>query len=288
LPPCELTFLGAGAVLGGVIERLAGTSGMRLRVLSRRPLPMGVERIGWEELAGDGLLVCGISCDEAALLRRSTGKSRSEVARANLDLLSPFFRHPGWTDRPVLMVTNPVEALCHRLWEISGNSRVYGFGASCDRERYAEILTVLAGHSVEPGELGGFHAFGPLLRDSRHDALLAHAARLQGKRSHYSLSPCRPSALEGANTWGELLHAWTATEFAGTKPPVQRAVDALTELLRGYYAAEPMEVSGLWQQQFVIGCLQGDTFIPADWAAAHPGWQPGLQAYMASLEAGGS
>lgn len=160
------------------------------------------------------------------------------MARANLELLTPFFSHPGWKNRPVLMVTNPVEVLCHRLWQVSGNPRVYGFGVSCDEQRYAEVLTLLAGAHVDPGEVGGFHAFGPLLRDARHNALLANASRLQGKRSAYSHSPCE---VGDSQTWGQLLQAWTATEFRGTKPAGgaggRRPDGAAARLLRGQTGA---------------------------------------------------
>lgn len=261
----DLTFVGAGAVLGAVIARLAGKR--QLRVLSTRPLPPGVERIGWEQL-GDtsGLLVCGLAVDEQLALQGQT--ERTALAEANLHILSRYWHLDGWRNRPVLVVTNPVEFICHRLWEETGNDRIYGFGIGSDRQRMAEILTALTGESRDPGEVTGFHAFAPFFQQP------LPPGNLKGHRSNYSHTDCQETSLE----------AWTFTEFTNGRPPVRRACDNLQRILGTWPVAE---VSGLTYSEgepyFVGGRLSATGFTRPAWLEEHPEWPVASSFYRSRL-----
>lgn len=275
MPNSELTFLGAGAVLGPVIRRLAGRR--RLRVLSTRPLPPGVERIGWEQLgASRDLLVCGLSIDEQRALQGAS--SRMALIQANLGVLSRYWHLDGWRDRPVLMVTNPVEMMCHHLWQATGNGRIYGFGIGSDRQRLSEVLSALAGEEQDPGEVSGFHAFAPLFRSEAFDRLLSGS--LTGRRSRYSREGCQ----EASADWRQLLQAWTRTEFDNGRPPTERASDNLVRLLEEW---PNVEVSGLTHSAgvpcFVGGRLAEGGFTRPDWLEEHPEWPEALRFYRSRL-----
>lgn len=261
----ELTFVGAGAVLAPVINRLAG---LGVRVLSRRELPPGVQRIGWEELGqGRGLIVCGISVSEEQLLAAAGHSLRSLVARANAQLLAGR----NWpTDRPLLVLTNPSELMAHRLWQQTGNSQIYAFGLSVDRERLNEMLAICGHPPLELGQVGGFHAVGPLI--SR--CLDVDWSHLHGRRSAYSFTDCQLTG--GAKDLRTALQAWTLTEFNGFKPPHQRAASMLYKALQEYQEGRPVEVGGLDQGMFVGGLLTGREFQALDWVHHHPEW-PQLQ-----------
>ncbi|HET9143039.1 hypothetical protein, partial [Actinophytocola sp.] len=172
----DLVVWGLGSLGRPVLDRIADRHPRRELVAVVRdpdrppPLPPNVTAAGLEVLAGTAapVLVC-VADNEAEVLRPYLAGGRIEagraaVARRNLALLERHVETRHWKERPVLVVTNPVEPLCGYLAGAVGCRPVYGAGMQVDAERCRTVLAVGWHVRLAPDELPmtGTHGMTPV------------------------------------------------------------------------------------------------------------------------------
>ncbi len=235
---------GVGALATATIHAAVALPDVALRAICRAPrrhrhdLPENVAVVGHDALAnGDGPIVLCLSVDERPLIAAS--RSRLAVAGPNLELLERALRLEAMAERPVLVVTNPVELLCERLAAATGNRRVFGFGMATDRERLVDAILAQTGCGLDGAELAvtGRHEARPIPVLSRVPRVLETLrARLDPRRRADPLAPYRAVAAAADEI--------TRAEFRDGRPPVDRPsrhlVDAIAAIVRG----ESLLVSG--------------------------------------------
>ncbi len=224
------------------------------------------------DLAGDRapLLVC-VADDEVAALRSCTRieEARAAVAARNFRLLEAHLDAAIWRDRPVLVVTNPVELLCAAVAAAAGHQRVYGAGMQVDAQRCLDVLAVGWELELPAGLLPvtGMHAIEPIPVLSAVPGLagkirtepwplvttrlLAAAAsgRLAWVRQPERMAAvfARHDAIPPADAYARVslaVAALMSAEFDGERPPVDRAIGHVAALVDAWFAGGRVAVSG--------------------------------------------
>lgn len=288
----EVHVLGVGRLSRPAIERVASEHpGVRFTAFSRAPERHAPFRAANARLVGvecarpstAPLLIC-IASDEAAILQARGSTERMAVAEANIALVLPLLKHLGCRDRPVFVVTNPVELVCEAVARATDARRVYGFGMSGDHERLAEALCQgfgLPKATAEAVQLTGLHMLRPIpCLDGMGPGIREHVeaqragqihARLLTFASPWSHAPSLVASLfeGGAPAGASSVHervmsvaaAITRSEFNGAAPPRARGAARLTDFLRGLVRGERLRVSGRgpdWTPAYAGGWLAAD------------------------------
>jgi hypothetical protein len=244
---------------------------------------------------GTPLVLC-MASDEGRIARelRRRGMGivpRSAVAAANLRILRQVIDPVLWGRRLVVVVTNPVELICEFLVRATGNPRVYGFGMMSDRQRVEEALR--RGFRLSRDEAAGIEVTGlhylrpiPTLSRVRHLAAKLESTPAEEVARNLALSDHRGGAASilghFARGLGALsprppahailqavVNAVTASEFQGSRPPVQRGGANLARFLSAVIDQGRVAVSGRCRalgRCFVGGALDlrsGEFRVPA-------------------------
>ncbi|OLF19137.1 Rossmann-fold NAD(P)-binding domain-containing protein [Actinophytocola xanthii] len=240
----------------------------------RRALRLGrnVTPAVFAELADNRapVLVC-VADDEAVALRScvEVEAGRLVVARRNHRLIERFLDPGTWRDRPVLVVTNPVELFCARLAEVAGHESVFGVGMQLDAQRCRDVLAAGWAVDLEPHELPvtGMHGLGPVPVLSAVPGLLERVgalpwtvvtARLQAAANSFRLPwirhPERMAAVferrghvPSDDPHGRVavaVAALTAAEFERDHPPADRAIGHVARLVDAWFDGGTVPVAG--------------------------------------------
>ncbi|MFL6143039.1 MAG: hypothetical protein ACJ72N_14395 [Labedaea sp.] len=287
----DLVVWGLGTIGRAVLDLVATRNPRRrFTAITRHPdkaagLPANVSVSGLDALADNRspVLVC-VSVDEAAVVREhlrdgGVAVARSIVAERNRALLGARLRPEHWRDRPVLMVTNPVESIAAHLVDITGASTVFGAGMQVDAERCRAVLA--AGWDVRLAEdelpVTGLHGVAPIPVLSAVSGLAATVERIPWQTACARLAAAAPGLAwvrEPARLAGVLAQApdpqsphgrvglaasaLMAGEFEGTRPPGRRGIAPITSLVECWLDGGRALVSGrcAWQgaEVFVGGC----------------------------------
>jgi hypothetical protein len=274
----DLVVWGLGKVGSNVLKEIADRHPHRsfaaVTSAAHRALSLGpnVTSTTFAELADNRapVLVC-VADDEAVALRScveiETG--RLAVARRNHRLIEGYLDSRTWCDRPVLVVTNPVELFCGRLAEIAGHGSVFGVGMQLDAQRCRDVLAAGWAVDLEPHELPvtGMHGLEPVPVLSAVPGLADRisalpwpvvTARLQGAANSFRLpwtrQPGRMAAvfqrrghIPADDPYGRIavaVAALTAAEFDQDRPPTGRAVGHVASLVDAWFDGGAVPVAG--------------------------------------------
>jgi hypothetical protein len=287
----DLVVWGLGMIGRAVLDLVATRNpGRAFTAITRHPdkaagLPENVSVAGLDSLADNRspVLVC-VSVDEAAVVREhlrdgGVAVARSIVAERNRALLGAQVRPEHWRDRPVLMVTNPVESIAAHLVEVTGASTVFGAGMQVDAERCRAVLAT--GWNIRLAEdalpVTGLHGVAPIpvlsavagLADTIEetpwrtvcDQLAAAAPGLAWVREPARLAGVLAQAPDPGSPHGRVglaASALMAGEFEGMRPPGRRGIAPITSLVECWLDGGRALVSGrcAWQgaDVFLGGC----------------------------------
>lgn len=240
----------------------------------RRALRLGpnVIPVDFDQLAGNPapVLVC-VADNEALALRSCTEieAGRTAVALRNHRLITAHLGSRMWRDRPVLVVTNPVELFCATLAEVTGHESVFGVGMQLDAQRCRDVLATGWKIDLEPHELPvtGMHGLEPVPVLSAVPGLAERVsaapwqvvtARLQAAADSFQLSwirhPERMTAMferrgpvpadDPHLRVGVAVAALTAAEFDRDRPPVARAIGHVASLVDAWLDGGSVAVAG--------------------------------------------
>ena len=277
----DLIVWGLGMLGGRVLERVARRHPHRTFAAVTgdpgRAIAMGANVVptNLDVLAGNQapILVC-VADNEGDILRDYLARgdieaSRAAVARSNHRLIAGYLDPERWRDRPVLVVTNPVEVLCTSLAEITGNPSVYGVGMQIDEQRCLDVLAAGWEITLAPGELPvtGAHVVEPLPVLSAVPGLADRisaepwsvvTSRLQAAAEDLRLDwvrrPERMAAvferrgpMPPEDPYGRVAVAVAAlmsAEFDQLRPPVDRAIGHIADLVDSWLDGGSVAVSG--------------------------------------------
>lgn len=277
MPP-DLVVWGLGRVGGEVLKKVAGRHPNRTFAAvtrePRRALSLGsnVIPMDFDELAGNRAPVLVCVADNEALALRSCAEieaGRVAVALRNHRLITAHLGARMWRDRPVLVVTNPVELFCAKLAEVTGHESVFGVGMQLDAQRCRDVLAAGWRIDLEPHELPvtGMHGLEPIPVLSAVPGLAERigaepwqevTARLQEAANSFRLKwirhPERMRAMverhghvppdEPYRRVGVAVAALMAAEFDRGRPPVARAIGHVAGLVAAWLDGGSVAVAG--------------------------------------------
>lgn len=290
--PPDLVVWGLGSLGTRVLERVARRHPRRgfgaVTSDPYRALAIGanVAPLTFGELADNRspVLVC-VADDEGQVLRSCAEMetARAAVAHRNQTLIDTYLDPAVWRDRPVLLVTNPVELLCARVAEVAGAGFVFGVGMQVDAHRCVDALAAGWGIELEPGRLPvtGMHCVAPTPVLSAVPGLAerilaqpwpAVAARLQDAANSLTLPwvrrPERMAAVFAQRgpapaddpyaRLGLAVAGITAAEFTADRPPIERAIGHVVDLVDAWLDGTPVAVSGSCREP---GAGDGPAFV---------------------------
>jgi hypothetical protein len=270
-----------------VLKKVAGRHRHRtFAAVTREPhraLSLGpnVIPMDFDELAGNRapVLVC-VADNEALALRSCTEieRSRFAVAMRNHRLIAAHLGSRMWRDRPVLVVTNPVELFCTKLAEVTGHESVFGVGMQLDAQRCRDVLAIGWQIDLEPDDLPvtGMHGLEPIPVLSAVPGLVERigaepwdmvTARLQAAANSFQprwiRHPERMAAMferrgqvpatDPHRRVGVAVAALTVAEFNGDQPPVARAIGHVAGLVDAWLDGGSVPVAG--------PCRAGDELV---------------------------
>jgi hypothetical protein len=247
--------------------------------------------VDFDELAGNRapVLVC-VADNEALALRSCTEieSGRLTVAQRNHRLITAHLGSRIWRDRPVLVVTNPVELFCATLAEATGHDSVFGVGMQLDAQRCREVLAAGWRIDLEPHELPvtGMHGLEPVPVLSAVPGLAERisaepwpvvTARLEAAANSLALPwirhPERMTAMFSRRGQvpaddphlrvGVAVAALTAAEFDRDRPPVARAIGHVASLVDAWLDGGSVAVAGPCRTGDELVYLGGTADLPA-------------------------
>ncbi|HEX6352883.1 hypothetical protein [Actinophytocola sp.] len=246
--------------------------------------------VEFDELAGNRapVLVC-VADNEALALRSCTEieTGRITVALRNHRLITAHLGSRMWRDRPVLVVTNPVELFCAKLAEATGHESVFGVGMQLDAQRCRDVLATGWRIELDPHELPvtGMHGLEPIPVLSAVPGLAERigaepwpvvTARLQAAANSFQLKwirhPERMAAMferrgeapadDPHRRVGVAVAALTAAEFDRDRPPVARAIGHVAALVDAWLDGGSVAVAGPCRTGDELVYLGGTTELP--------------------------
>ena len=246
--------------------------------------------VDFDELAGNRapVLVC-VADNEALALRSCTDveRSRFAVATRNHRLIAAHLGSRMWRDRPVLVVTNPVELFCAKLAEVTGHDSVFGVGMQLDAQRCRDVLAIGWQIDLEPDELPvtGMHGLEPIPVLSAVPGLAERisaepwekvTARLQAAANSFQPKwirhPERMAAMferrgqlpanDPHRRVGVAVAALTVAEFDGDQPPVARAIGHVAGLVDAWLDGGSVPVAGPCRTGGELVYLGGTAELP--------------------------
>lgn len=271
-----LHVVGYGRLAAAILPRLrAAMPALGITVHSRTPARVQLEGVTATDAAlepGNDPVLILASADEGRVLAampRPPGADipRGAVLEANVAHLRARLAPRSLAARPLLVITNPVEAICDFLHRWTGNDRVLGLGLATDGARLDELVTVITGLPPPRLALTGFHDFRVIPLLSERPSLRADlleipqvADRLAGWEPPYARNPTRlcPAFLDLAPSrvmevtdprrraleiLDAALRALTLTEFDEGRPPVERPAESLAGSLIQYFSGHEILAS---------------------------------------------
>ncbi|MBD1373027.1 hypothetical protein IC620_11740 [Hazenella sp. IB182357] len=185
---------------------------------------------------------------------------RSLVAHSNLKQLNQLLPYMHLKNRPVFVITNPVEMICKHLRLETKNPHIYGLGLSADKDRIRAFLEEQGqqqGISLQSTDfqISGLHYIQTFPLLSGHDQLVAILK--QTYPTVESLEQCYHQMHKDIE--------WKIQkEFKNGHPPVERITESLIHLINQLEREEPICVSGGIETEedgsFVGGILNSKTY----------------------------
>jgi hypothetical protein len=276
--PPDLVVWGLGSLGTKVLEQVAaahprhGFGAVTSDPCRALAVGANVAPVTFGELAGNRapVLVC-VADDEGQVLRSCAEMetARAAVAHRNQTLIETYLDPAVWRDRPVLLVTNPVELLCARVAEVAGDGNVFGVGMQVDAHRCVDALAAGWGIEVEPGMLPvtGMHCVAPTpvlsavpglaerilaepwpavaqrLRDAAEDFTLPWVRRPERMAAVFAQRGPAPDD-DPYGRLGLAVAGITAAEFTADRPPIERAIGHVVDLVGAWLDGAPVAVSG--------------------------------------------
>lgn len=271
-----LHVVGFGRLTAAILPRLlTAHPELAVTVVTRTPdrvrLP-GVEAIPYPLPPGEGPVLIVTSADEGAVLQatpRAPGADvpRGAVLAANVAHLRAILDPAALRDRPLLVITNPVEAIGDFLHSWTGNPRIVGLGLATDEARLREVMRVMGWGAPPSLRVGGFHDSRPIpilwesptlleiMSDIGHvEMRLADwsspysAGTAPIARTFRAMADGREPGPRGDHRTGHevldiALKAVTISEFEDGRPPVKRPAETLAGSLIDYFDGRPFLAS---------------------------------------------